>query len=280
MRLAISNIAWPAGADAEVLPLLQEHQVGGVELALTKVWPQPLAAPAEEVAAYRTWWEARGIRIVALQALLFGRPELHLFGSPSSRQAMQDYLVGIIQQAARLGAHALVLGSPGNRKRGDLGNNEALAIAVDFFRPLGEAAERCGMALCIEPNPTAYGCDWVTSIAEGIELVDAVGSSGLRLHLDTAGMHLAGDGPEAVKSAGSRVHHFHVSAPFLEGVPGGGVPHGDYVAALLDCGYTGWVSIEMAEPKLRPSWQDGVRSALGQVRHLYGCLPTGSPLYS
>jgi sugar phosphate isomerase/epimerase len=273
MRLAISNIAWPAGADAAALPLLEEHHVAGVELALTKVWPQPLAASADEVAAYRAWWESRGIRIVALQALLFGKADLHLFGSPSSRQAMHDYLVGIIQQAARLGAQALVLGSPGNRKRGALGPAEALAVAVDFFRPLGEAAERHGITLCIEPNPSAYGCDWVTSVTEGIELVDTVGSAGFGLHLDTAGMHLAGDGPETVRAAGHRTRHFHVSAPFLEGVPGGDVSHSDYAEALVGAGYSGWVSIEMAEPKLQPCWQDGICRALDYVRQVYGLVP-------
>ena len=38
MRLAVSNLAWPAGADAAVAPLLIEHGFAGVEVA-------PFAAP-------------------------------------------------------------------------------------------------------------------------------------------------------------------------------------------------------------------------------------------
>jgi sugar phosphate isomerase/epimerase len=269
MRLAISNIAWPGGADAEVLPLLQEHQAGGVELALTKVWPEPLAVSARDFAAYRAWWESRGLRIVALQALLFGKPDLVLFGSPSAREAMSDYLAEIIHRAAWLGAHALVFGSPGNRKRGNLDAATALAIAVPFFRRLGEVAARHGVSLCIEPNPPAYGCDWMTTAGEAIELVDGVNSPGFGLHLDSAGMHLAGEGPAAVTAAGMRTRHFHVSAPFLEGVPGGDVPHADLACAVAASGYQGWVSIEMAENKLRPSWQIGVRAALAHVRQVY-----------
>jgi sugar phosphate isomerase/epimerase len=269
MRLAISNIAWPAGADAEALPLLQEHHVAGVELALTKIWPEPLAATAAHLDAYRTWWESRGNRIVALQALLFGKSDLLLFGSPSSREAMHNYLAGIIACAARLGAGVLVFGSPANRKRGNLDSAAALAIAVSFFRRLGDAAAQHGVALCIEPNPPQYGCDWVTTVREAIELVDAVATPGFGLHLDTAGMHLAGDGPAAVAAAGPRVRHFHVSAPFLEGVPAGDLPHADYARVLAAQDYSGWVSIEMAEPKLRPTWQDGIRTALSCVRHTY-----------
>jgi sugar phosphate isomerase/epimerase len=272
MRLAISNIAWPAGADADVLPLLQEHHVAGVELALTKIWLDPLAATTADLDAYRAWWESRGIRIVALQALLFGKPELLLFGSPSSREATHDYLATIIARAARLGAGVLVFGSPANRKRGDLDSASAFAIAVPFFRRLGDVAAEHGVALCIEPNPPAYGCDWVTTVREAIELVDAVASPGFGLHLDTAGMHLAGDGPAEVASAGPRVRHFHVSAPFLEGVSAVDLPHANYARALADQGYRGWVSIEMAEPKLRPTWQDGVRTALAYTRQTYACL--------
>jgi sugar phosphate isomerase/epimerase len=269
MRLAISNIAWPTGADAEALPLLKEHGVAGVELALTKIWPEPLAATAEELDKYRAWLESRGLSIVALQALLFGKPDLLLFGSPSAREAMHDYLVEIIRRAARLGAGALVFGSPGNRKHGNLDSAAAFAVAIPFFRRLGEVAAQHGVAVCIEPNPPAYGCDWITTVREAIELVDAVSSAGFGLHLDSAGMHLAGDGAAAVLAAGSRVRHFHASAPFLEGVSSGDVPHGEYAAALADQGHRGWVSIEMAEPKLRPTWQEGVRTALGFVRQTY-----------
>ncbi|MGH7222535.1 MAG: sugar phosphate isomerase/epimerase family protein, partial [Gemmataceae bacterium] len=76
MRLAISNIAWPAGEDDAVAPLLHTHGVEGVELALTKVWPEPLEAMAAEVRAYRHSWEKQGPLIAALQALLFGKPHL------------------------------------------------------------------------------------------------------------------------------------------------------------------------------------------------------------
>src|SRR4051812_46579534 len=112
MRLAISNIAWPSGDDAVVAPLLVEHGAEGVELAPTKVWPRPLEASAAEVRAYRAWWERRGLRLVALQALLFGRPDLTLFGDPATRRRTVDYLKGMISLAAALGAGPLVFGAP------------------------------------------------------------------------------------------------------------------------------------------------------------------------
>jgi sugar phosphate isomerase/epimerase len=270
MRIAVSNIAWPSGADAEALAILRQHGASGVELAPTKVWPRPLRAAPAEVARYRQWWESRGFPIVALQALLFGRPDLVLFGPAETRDAAVEYLEGVLALAGRLGAYALVLGSPGNRRRGALDAAAATQLAVPFFHRLGEAALRHGVCLCIEPNPPEYGCDWVTCAGEAAALVDAVGSEGFGLHLDTAAMYLAGDSPSCVTAAGRRLRHFHVSTPFLHGVPGEeGVAYAGFARALAEQGYSGWVSVEMAEPKLQPDWRDAVRRALTFVRKTF-----------
>lgn len=270
MRLAISNIAWPAGEDDAVAPLLHAHGVEGVELALTKVWPEPLAASAAAVRAYRDAWETRGVRIAALQALLFGKPHLTLFGPESLRRQTLEYLSGIIERAAWLGAEALVFGSPKNRQRGERSPREAWAIAVSFFRELGGVARRHDVRFCIEPNPAAYGCDFVTTVAEGVELVDAVGEEGFALHLDTGGMALAGESPTAsILAAGERCRHFHVSEPFLAEVGAGATPHEACAQALHARHYRGWVSIEMGEAKAADGWRAAIERALGFVRATY-----------
>ncbi|HTU91093.1 MAG TPA: sugar phosphate isomerase/epimerase family protein [Gemmataceae bacterium] len=271
MRLAISNIAWPAGADEAVAPLLHRHGVEGVELALTKIWPEPLAEPVAEVRAYRERWEKRGVRIAALQALLFGKPQLTLFDSEAVRRQTLDYLEGIIERAAWLGAAALVFGSPKNRRRGERSPSEAWDIAVPFFRALGRIARRQGVCFCIEPNPADYGCDFVTAVAEGIELVDAVAEEGFGLHLDTGGMALAGDTPAAsITAAGDRCQHFHISEPFLAEVGSGTAVHGECAEALRARDYRGWVSIEMGEVKEQCAWRAAMDRALNFARATYG----------
>jgi sugar phosphate isomerase/epimerase len=270
MRLAISNIAWPTGADAAAAPLLRAHGVEGVELALTKVWPEPLAVPAAEVRAYRDGWEKQGVRVAALQALLFGKPHLTLFGGEQVRRQTFEYLAGMIERAGLLGAGTLVFGSPKNRQRQGLGRGQTWSIAVPFFRALGRVARRYSVCFCIEPNPPAYGCDFVTTVAEGVELVDAVGDDGFGLHLDAAGMSLVGDPPAAsIRDAGDRCRHFHVSQPFLAEVRGGTVPHDEFAQALQAADYRGWVSIEMGEAKGAGAWPEAVQRALAFVRAAY-----------
>src|SRR5687768_2716780 len=108
MKLAVSNLAWPASQDATAADLLSELGLCGVEIAPTKVWPDPLSASDAAIDAYRGFWESRGIAIVAVQALLFGRPDLTVFASAETRDRMLIYLRGVLRLAARLGAGAAV----------------------------------------------------------------------------------------------------------------------------------------------------------------------------
>lgn len=252
MQLTISNIAWRRADDAAIAELLRELGVDAIEVAPTTIWPRPLEVTEAEAAGYRSWWERRGIRIVALQALLFGRPDLQLFGTREDRAILLQYLVGIFRLAAWLGAGPLVFGSPRNRTAGDLPEDERSRIATHFFRQAGEAASHAGVVLCIEPNPREYDCDFVTSVADARTLVDDVNSAGFALHLDTGALTLAGDPPDAI-CRGTAPRHFHISEPYLAPVGGkSSVDHAACAAALRHAGYTGYCSIEMRAPSEDP----------------------------
>jgi sugar phosphate isomerase/epimerase len=269
MRLAVSNIAWPADQDAAVADRLGALGVTGIEVAPTKAWPNPPAATDAEIDAYRAFWNGRGIEIVAAQALLFGRPELTVFDSAEVRAKTLDYLTGIVRVCARLGARALVFGSPKNRRVGDRPRAEAQGVAVEFFRTLAATAHAAGTTVVLEANPPEYGADFVTRAGGAIELVKAVDHPGFRLHLDTGCMTLAGDPVRETFAAGFPLaHHFHVSEPNLD-PPGtsGTVDHAAFAAELHARGYAGWVSLEMREPK--PFTLDGLAAAVRWVQERY-----------
>ncbi|MGI9176960.1 MAG: sugar phosphate isomerase/epimerase family protein [Pirellulales bacterium] len=274
MRLAVSNIAWPPEADAAAARLLADHGVAGVEIAPARVCERPWAAPPERVVAYRRFWEERGLPIVAMQALLFGRPELVLFADAAARHSLRDHLLAIIDLASGLGAERLVFGSPKNRLRAGLGRMQAEAIAIPFFRDLGRRAADRGVWLCIEPNPVEYGCDFLVDSRETIRFVERVGEAGLGVHLDAGGMRLAGESPvDVVGRAGHRWRHFHASEPHLAAVGEGGVDHVAMAAALREVGYDGFVSVEMVQGPAGTSWHDRLARSLMIVRAAYGDDP-------
>lgn len=266
MKLAVSNIAWPADADAEAAELLRHHGATGVELAPKKVWPDPVSATEAEAHAVRNWWESRGLSIVAFQALLFGRPDLVLFGTPSVRDELAETLDRLCRLAGWVGARALVFGSPKNRLRGERPLAEVWPVAVDFFRRVGDRAQSHGVTIGLEANPVEYGGDFVTHLHDAVQLVQAVNHPGFGLHLDTGGMILTA---ERIQNL-SGVHpvHFHISEPNL--APVGGTPssaHPQFAADLWECAYTDWVSIEMRQPPTH--WQAAVEQALRFARDVY-----------
>ena len=245
VRLAASNIAWDPTEDDDIASVLRSAGFTGVEVAPTKRWESPLDATARDIADYRAHWADRGLAIVAMQALLFGRPDLQLFGPAGVRRALCEYLTGLIELAHGLGAHALVFGSPKNRKRGSMPVAEANAIATDFFRELGAVALARQCVICIEPNPPAYDCDFVNSTAEAVALCEAVDSCGVRVNGDVGAMVAQNEDPlTTIAGARGWLGHFHVSEPALAEITDS--PHQAAAAtALAESGYSNWVSIEM-----------------------------------
>lgn len=270
MRLAVSNIAWPAADQPAVLAALRGLGVTAVEVAPTKLFPDPAAATPADIDAARRHFADQGFAIVAAQALLFGQPELTLFDSAETRDRTLDYIARVLAACGRLGAGACVFGSPKNRRRGALPDADANDIAVSFFRRLAARAADAGTAVVLEANPPRYGADFVTRAADAIGLVRAVDHPAFRLHLDTACMTLAGDAIAATFDAGyPLLGHFHVSEPDLAAPgPGGALDHAAFSAELRRRGYAGWVSVEMREPA--PFAADAVTDAVRWVADVYG----------
>ena len=275
MKLALSNIAWRADEEEGVRALLVEAGIDGVELAPTMIWPEPLGISEAEARTYRAKWEDRGISVVALQALLFGRPELTLFDGEERRLAMLEHLNAMARLGSFLGVGALVFGSPRNRCRGDLEPEQAMEIAECFFRAAGEGADDRGTCLCLEPNPPQYGCDFVTDSASALELVRRVDHPGFGIQLDTAAMSLVGDAPAAtVHACRSSIRHFHASEAFL--APLGEalksqrvVDHTACATALRAARYQGFVSVEMRRREDRDTLLE-IRRVAALLREHYG----------
>lgn len=249
---------------------LAKLSVTQVEIAPTKVFSDPLDVDAGDRRRYEKFWADYGISIVAFQSMLFGREGLQLFGAQDSRNELISTLRRFIDLAGAMGVHRLVFGSPKNRVRpAEMTETEAFDIAVDVFSMLGGFAARAGTMLCIEPNPTAYQCNFVVNAAEGRHLVEAVDHPGFGLHLDAAGLTLAGDDLAAeVVASGEAIRHFHISAAQLGPISREGVDHRGAARGLKSVGYQGSVSIEM-RPANDISGADAVERAVAIAKTEY-----------
>lgn len=249
MKVAVSNLAWDAEEDERIAHLMRSLGIAGLEIAPTRIWDSPLDSSKRQRSEVRRRWHDRGIAIVSLQALLFGRPDLVLFESEVKRQSTLDYLRGIIELAADLGATRLVFGSPRNRAKGPMTRDKADELALLFFRAIGDSAVDSGVVFCLEPNPAEYDCDWITTVEDGHRFVTRVGHPGIGLNADSGGITLAGEDPATViRQAVDRIAHIHISEPQLAPIGTGGVDHARFAEVLRANGYTGWVSVEMRPP--------------------------------
>ena len=140
MRLAISNIAWDTAEDEAIATLLHRFGVDAIDVAPGKYFPDPAKATDEAIARVKRWWAERGIEITGMQGLLFGTTGLNVFGPPEAQDAMLQHLTAVCHIGAGLGAKRLVFGSPKNRDRTGLSDQEAMDVAVPFFRRLGDIA--------------------------------------------------------------------------------------------------------------------------------------------
>ena len=75
-KLAISNIGWEIGDDPDVIKLLGDSGVGGIEIAPTKIWPEWIGATEKAAKEYRSRLNSEGFEVPALQAIVYGKPEL------------------------------------------------------------------------------------------------------------------------------------------------------------------------------------------------------------
>lgn len=261
MRLAVSNIAWPAELDAAAYVFLAANGIDGLEVAPTRIWPQWQGITQASLRAFRRTVESRGLRISSLQSILFQKPELNLFGSDRDRQSMDEHLQRCADLAADLGAGCMVFGAPQNRDRASLSDAEALAIAAEFFATVAAYCAGRGVYVGFEANPVEYKCNFATNSVTAARLVRTVGSPGLRLHLDSACLHLAGENAaHAIREHADILGHFHASEPYLADFAAPTAAHLDAAAALRNIHYNRWVALEMrtGDPPL-PALERAVR---------------------
>lgn len=246
MKLAFSNIAWSADEDPLVLDVLRAHQIQGIEVAPTRLWPDWAGATPAAAATYAQAMREAGFATPSLQSLLFGRADLQVFGSTTQQADLISHLAQVAKLAAAMQAKVLVFGSPKNRDRGDLTDAQAMQHAVLFFRQAAQVCADAGVTLAMEANPSYYACNFVTRWQEAEELVRSCKHPGLGLHLDTACTVLAGDDPvAAVAQVADILVHVHLSEPDLGPFTS---PRTDHLAvgdALRAVGYSGWCSVEM-----------------------------------
>ncbi len=270
MKLAISNLAWPADFDDAAFVRLRVDGIAGIEIAPTRIAPWN-ELHAGRLAEVRGRIEDAGLTISSLQAILYNVPGAQLLGDAGAFAVMLEHLKRVGEIAAALGAKVAVFGAPKSRLRGDTHPETAFALAAERLARLGDCAALHGLTLGVEPVPAAYGSDFLTRGAEVVDLVRTIDHPSVRVHLDTGCALVAGDSiADLIRSAGPLLVHFHASEPRLGPFAAPASEHAAAAAALTSIDYRGWVSIEMLPVRDAPL--AAVAEAIAFIGMAYGAV--------
>jgi len=255
VKLAVSNIAWPAADRDEAYRLLARHGIRGLEVA-----PKLLFAESEDAFAPSRDEATRalealgsaGLQLVSMQSLLFGAEGAALFQDQGSRDRLIEATTRAIGLAGRFGIPNLVFGSPRQRDiPADLEPAAAETIALEVFHRLGGEAAKAGVRLGLEPNPAAYGTNFLNRFDETEVFVRRLDHPAVRLILDGGALIMNDEmrvlqamTPERVEV----ISHTHISEPQLAPAPADPQTASLILSTMSAAGYTGWYSIEMKAP--------------------------------
>jgi D-psicose/D-tagatose/L-ribulose 3-epimerase len=115
---------------------------------------------------------------------------------------------------------------------------------VEHLRRAAEYAAGAGVVLA-EEVVNRFELYHLNTVDEAIACIDEVGHPNCRIHFDTFHAHIEEKDPAAaIRRAGSRIAHVHVSEND-RGVPGTGSVAWDGVFAAMNVvGYDGWLTVE------------------------------------
>jgi len=165
---------------------------------------------------------------------------------PAVRQAALEHMEAVVDCCAAAGStilcgpHQVALGVFTGRGVTD----EEWKRSVEHLRKVAEYAQGRGVILA-EEVVNRFELYHLNVLDQAVRLVDEVGHPNCRIHLDTFHAHIEEKDPAAaIRRAGTRIAHVHVSEND-RGVPGtGSVAWDATFEALSDIGYDGWLTVE------------------------------------
>ena len=246
MRIAISNIAWDVSEDEKISELLSKYQIDAIDIAPSKYFPDPINTTDKDITKVKSFWTTKGFEISGMQSLLFGTQGLNIFGSKESQRIILDHLSAIARIAEGLGVKRLVFGSPKNRDRADLSDEQTLNIAKEFFTKLGNIALKYEVIFCLEPNPRCYGANFMTTSRETLDIVLAINHPSIKMQLDTGAITINNESiTDILTHSQNLIGHIHISEPNLIVVGDGDTDHKNYAKAIKTHIDNPLISIEM-----------------------------------
>lgn len=269
MKFAICNetfLEWPF---AKAFAFARECGYTGIEIAPFTMARDVRDISPERRAEVRRQADGAGLEVVGLHWLLAKTEGFHLTSpDAATRRATAEYLGELARLCRDLGGSIMVFGSPLQRNLpAGVSHDEGLMHAAEVFRAAMRVLEHLDVTLAVEPLGPAEG-NFLLTAAEGLKLVEMVGSAHCRLHLDCKAMSTEGPPiPQIIARCAPWLVHFHANDANKLGPGFGQLDFVPIFEALGRIDYRGWVSVEVFD------FTPGIeRLARESIQYMQACL--------
>ena len=270
MKFAFCNETYEGWSFPDVCAHLAATGYQGIEIAPFTLKEDPRELTVAEAREHRAVAEDAGLEIVGLHWLLVKPSWLHMT-TPDDllRKDTVKFAAHLAKICGAMGGNVMVWGSPRQRNLEKDWEYEAAAErAAGVLRAAAEAAADHGVVIALEPLGRAE-TNFLTTAAEGVELLKRVDHPACRLHLDVKAMSDEPDEiPDIIRAQADYLAHFHANDPNLRGPGFGEVKFEPIAAALREVKYDGWVSVEVFD--YRPDPETIAVESLAYLRETFG----------
>lgn len=207
----------------------------------------PIEAPSHiDASKVKTALDKHGLVCGSVCACM--GPSRDLRGDASQQKTSLEYMKALIDQMVDLECPSLIGPVYSAVGRADAVPAKEYKMqwkrVVKNLKELADYANDKGKMICLEPL-NRFETDFINTCDQGLEMIEAVGSPALKLHLDTFHMNIEEKNQaKAIRKAGKMLGHFHACGSD-RGTPGG--DHIDWKSiakALKAIRYQGDIVIE------------------------------------
>jgi sugar phosphate isomerase/epimerase len=240
----------------------------GVEIAPFTFAPSVEEITQEQRREIRKVAADNGLDIVGLHWLLASPPGLHIHTKDDAvRSRTVDYLRHLIDFAGDIGAPVMIFGSPNQRRLEDGDYEGAWQRTQDSYRQVLPALSERNVILCQESLPGPES-DFITNAAEGARMVEEINHPNFRFMLDVKSMSSEAQPPAAtIRKYCHLIEHFHANDANRRGPGFGDTDFHPIAAALRECQYSRYVSVEVFD--YTPDPETIARESLRHLREVF-----------
>jgi sugar phosphate isomerase/epimerase len=226
-----------------------------VEVSPFTIDPYVTNIPAARRQEVRRMAADHGLAVAAIHWVLAKTEGFHSTHPDASIRAKTiDYLRALVDFGVDIGAAAMVVGSPLQRRvLDDVTYAEAWSRFAEAMAAAGAQGAAAGFKVCIEPLAPDTDNNLILKAAEAVKIAREIAMPNVGVILDTySSTRTEEDVPGAIRATGDLLFHYHCN-DLNKRAPGfGRVDFVPIFDALLDVDFGGYCSIEVFDFSLEP----------------------------